>query len=161
MTRRHAHSLQATLPTPLDIPHPSKSRPLIQIVTALLIGAIMATLLVSVYLNGRLKESAENHWLKEHNPLVLSLANRIDREIGLVEEKLSLLAQSGEFQSLALAPDFLSKPHGIAKEREPAKRALLAKMLGQSRIISSIYVLTPAGEHYLAEPFRPSRHSRN
>jgi len=119
--------------------------------------AVFTVLVVATYLTTALEQGALENWKRQTLPLARSLARELEREVGSAADGLRLLASLPQFNSLQDPRAVDRSIGGVPGHSEPDKRRILQDFLQQRGSFSVLFMLTPGGDHYLAEPYAVQR----
>lgn len=121
------------------------------------VAAILAVLVVATYLYNALEREAIGHWQEHNEPLARALASRINQEMDKARRAIRLTAALPAFQKV-LEPGLIDQAiGGVPESAEPDRRRILRRFLSEYPDFSVLFLLTPGGDHYLAQPYYVQR----
>jgi PAS domain S-box-containing protein len=121
-----------------------------------MIPALLSVLLLAVVLRNSMHDRAIEHWTRDHVALVSVLRDRIDDDLLQARRLVERVAATSEFASLPELERIDPAINGVPRELERSKRELLEFLRTQGGF-SVVFVLTPDGRHYMAQPFSVQR----
>jgi len=129
------------------------------IVALVLLPTLLSLALMFYFLRGSLHEWASQRWANDNSAFVEALAARLNAEIDRPLHLLRLAASHPEFAALPEIQAIDLSVNGLPEGRDAGKRAILENLRQQAGF-SVLFVLTPAGDHYISHPFAVQRSLR-
>ena len=129
------------------------------IVALVLLPALLSLALMFFFLRGSLHDWALHRWASDNRAFVEALAARLNAELDRPLQLLRLAASHPEFAALPDVGAIDLALNGLPEDRDPRKREILENLRQQGGF-SVLFVLTPAGDHYISHPFAVQRSLR-
>ena len=117
------------------------------------ITALLAVSLASSYLHNALKKVALEEWPKQNQQLLQSFADRLNNNIIHIGKQTEFVASLPAFAELPHSNQISLSTNGIPHAADKQKRTILSSIQNNNPLLSVIFLLTPDGDHYLAQPY--------
>jgi PAS domain S-box-containing protein len=123
------------------------------ILLAFILSAVAAAGVVSAYVEYAFEQSALDRLAATRAGLADDLARTVAETIGRARRDLEFLAARPEFRDALDIEAIDPTANGIPEKAERGRRGLLELLRDKDDRFSVLFVLTPAGDMYLAHPF--------
>ncbi len=127
-----------------------------QILAIVIVPALLALVLLALFLRNSLHEWAIRNWTNDQTAFVQIMADRIDADLNKAEALIRFAARTPEFSSLPELARIDRQLNGLPEHLDAGKRKLL-ETLRREGGFSVLFVLTPDGDHYISHPFAMQR----
>lgn len=124
-----------------------------QIFLLFMLPALLSVALLAWFLRSELEDWAVSRWSEDHREFAQLLAEQIETDLATASNLLQYTASLPEFSD---PPDTQLIDHavnGIPPGTDASRREVLDQLMEHGHF-SVIFLLTPAGDHYLSHPYR-------